>query len=194
VKELELTVRVRNNRLKQRRDELGLSQKQMADVVGIHHQQYGGLECMRLSPIKDGEWTEPAVKLAEYHGVSIDELFPGAVLEVAQTTAVRKLDGGDVAALLAATSGGRYLLPAPGDAVDHGQLKQILSGAVGALDKRTRDMVVRRFGLDGGSEQTFDQIGEVHGLSVERVRQIIYRALKQIRWAHRELRDFMGGT
>ena len=49
------------------------------------------------------------------------------------------------------------------------------------LSPKERDIVRRRFGLlDGASAQTFDEIAAEAGLSRERVRQLLLRALKKI--------------
>jgi RNA polymerase sigma factor (sigma-70 family) len=52
VKDLELTVTVRNNRLKERRAALGMNQKTFCAAVGIDLNQYQGLESLRVSPLR----------------------------------------------------------------------------------------------------------------------------------------------
>ena len=47
MKELEVTVQLRNNRLKKRRKELNMTQKQIASSINSHTAVYGALETLR---------------------------------------------------------------------------------------------------------------------------------------------------
>jgi hypothetical protein len=52
---------------------------------------------------------------------------------------------------------------------------------VDSLPKRSKDVVTRRFGLDGTDSQTLESIGQEYGITRERVRQIVNQSLKRIR-------------
>lgn len=56
-----------------------------------------------------------------------------------------------------------------------------LHTALNTLDERTKAIISMRFGLDGRKPMTLDQIGEVYGLSRERVRQIEKTVMTQLR-------------
>jgi RNA polymerase primary sigma factor len=56
-----------------------------------------------------------------------------------------------------------------------------LATALEALDPRMRQVVLRRFGLDGETPQTLEDLGSDLGITRERVRQIENRALRQLR-------------
>jgi DNA-directed RNA polymerase delta subunit/acid stress-induced BolA-like protein IbaG/YrbA len=49
------------------------------------------------------------------------------------------------------------------------------------VPERTRDIISRRFGLEGERPETLESIGQVHGVTRERVRQIVEDGLSQIR-------------
>jgi hypothetical protein len=49
------------------------------------------------------------------------------------------------------------------------------------LQPRAQDVVARRFGLQGGAAQTLEAIGKDHGITRERVRQIIEDSLQSVR-------------
>jgi RNA polymerase primary sigma factor len=49
------------------------------------------------------------------------------------------------------------------------------------LDDRERRIIVSRYGLDGASEQTLEQLGRELGITKERVRQIEARAQNKLR-------------
>lgn len=53
--------------------------------------------------------------------------------------------------------------------------------ALETLPSRHRDVIVRRYGLKDGHEQTLKEIGEAFGVSVERVRSIEGQAFQQLR-------------
>ena len=58
-----------------------------------------------------------------------------------------------------------------------------LREALATLDPRLQRVVTLRFGLDGGTPYTLDEIGEDVGVTRERVRQLETRALRQLRLA-----------
>ena len=56
----------------------------------------------------------------------------------------------------------------------------LIPESLSALTPRERYIVVRRFGLDGNSPETLQQIGEYFQVTKERIRQIEARALRKI--------------
>lgn len=72
-----------------------------------------------------------------------------------------------------------------GDAIELAVERRILatrvSRALRRLDARSRDIIRRRFGFGGRDPEPLVSIGERHGLSRERIRQIEKRALALIR-------------
>ena len=70
----------------------------------------------------------------------------------------------------------------PETAVYHSEMSAILKSALTVLRPRERDIITRRFGLDGkGGGETLDEIGDSWGLTRERVRQIEAMALDRLR-------------
>lgn len=51
------------------------------------------------------------------------------------------------------------------------------------LSERDHHIIIRRFGLDGDECHSYEELGREHGLSRERIRQIITRALERLRRA-----------
>ena len=58
---------------------------------------------------------------------------------------------------------------------------KVASSLVSGLGSRVKDIVSRRFGLAQENPETLEAIGSVHGITRERVRQIVEDALRQIR-------------
>ncbi len=100
MKTLRLVLRVKNNRLVRLREEEGLSLTECARLASVPVSTLSGLECLRISPravpqgkyrrsqsAVDGEadprvWTPSAQKIAAFHGMSCDWLWPDEVREL----------------------------------------------------------------------------------------------------------------
>ena len=66
-----------------------------------------------------------------------------------------------------------------------------LAQALRSLDDRMRQVVERRYGLDGEPPQTLEELGTELGITRERVRQIETRALRQLRLAAPDLQLYL---
>jgi RNA polymerase primary sigma factor len=67
--------------------------------------------------------------------------------------------------------------------IDARRVREALEDVLDVLDPMETDVVRRRFGLGGDPPMTLRQVGEVHGLSRERIRQLQNRALRKLRGA-----------
>lgn len=63
------------------------------------------------------------------------------------------------------------------------------------LTERERDVIIRRFGFFGHHEHTLEEVGQLYGITRERIRQIESKALKKLKHPSRarKLRDFTRG-
>ena len=59
--------------------------------------------------------------------------------------------------------------------------KETILNVLNTLDEREKDILIKRFGLDNGIQKSLDQVGEMVGLTRERVRQIEISALTKLR-------------
>lgn len=69
----------------------------------------------------------------------------------------------------------------PADQTHHHSRCQTLRRWLSALNQRQRDVVVRRYGLDGFEATTLENVGEDVGLTRERVRQLQLDAVRRLR-------------
>ncbi len=69
----------------------------------------------------------------------------------------------------------------PLENVFNAQAKSAVSEVLDTLDARERQVIILRFGLDGGDARTLDECGKVLGLTKERIRQIENKALHKLR-------------
>jgi transcriptional regulator with XRE-family HTH domain len=163
MKELELTLRIRNNRLKERRLALGMTQNELATEIGVTRDAYGALETMRRSPLiyidkPKARWAGVALAIARYHRVAPEELFPDTVLKVKTTFAVKRMDSRDVESLLTSAGHSLSLPPAPDEALEAKDLKTSVDEVLEILSPRQAEVLRMRFGLDGRHEQTLEEI------------------------------------
>ena len=180
MKELEVTLRVRNNRLKQRRTELGMTQPELAVAAEVGVTEYRELEQLRRSPHQsNGEWRKPALQLAKFHCVPVEDLFPASIRSVKEHTVVRLVDGAEVFPLL--SNHQERLLESPDSKLEKAELLRAINENLSHLNEREREVIRLRFGLDGREETTLDEIAKKFGLSRERIRQIERRALRILR-------------
>jgi RNA polymerase primary sigma factor len=80
------------------------------------------------------------------------------------------------------------------DAVSFTMLQAQLRSVLGTLSEREASVVRLRFGLTDGQPRTFDEIGHVHGVTRERIRQIETKTMAKLRHPSRSeaLCDYLG--
>jgi RNA polymerase primary sigma factor len=81
----------------------------------------------------------------------------------------------------------------PVEAVSFTLLQEQLHAILGTLSEREADVVSLRFGLSDGRPRTLDEIGQVYGVTRERIRQIESKTLSKLRHPSRSrlLRDYL---
>jgi RNA polymerase sigma factor (sigma-70 family) len=196
MKELEVTVRVRNNRLKERREALGMSQPELAAAAGVSLTAYRELEALRRSPRIEGQgswrWREIALQLARFHCVEPEELFPPTVMAVGTPVASRRVNGDDIFPLLTAHQ--ERLLESPEVAHERTEIRERVQQALASIPPRDAKVLRLRFGLDDGVERTLEEVGVDLDVQRERVRQLEARALRTLRHPSRGLADLASGS
>ena len=60
-------------------------------------------------------------------------------------------------------------------------LKSSIDEIISSLDPRESEIIIKRYGFDGGQPQTLEELGESMGVSRERVRQLENRALEKLK-------------
>ena len=61
------------------------------------------------------------------------------------------------------------------------RMQDAVKGMLGRLNDRERRIIVSRYGINGASEKTLEQLGKEEGITKERVRQIESSTLVKIR-------------
>lgn len=69
----------------------------------------------------------------------------------------------------------------PEDQVMEQSMRTAVRGLLSTLSDKEQDIITRRFGLNGTKPMSLKEIGEVYGLTKERIRQIEKRALERLK-------------
>jgi len=81
----------------------------------------------------------------------------------------------------------------PEESVTFTILQEQLMQVLGGLTQREADVIKARYGLTDGQPKTLDEIGKVHGVTRERIRQIESKTISKLRHPSRSqsLRDYL---
>ena len=71
--------------------------------------------------------------------------------------------------------------PGPVDATSNAMLSEALTEILGTLTEREADVLRMRFGMYGGRTHTLEEVGQIFGVTRERIRQIENKAIRKLR-------------
>ena len=162
IKEFEIRIKIRNNLLIQRREALGLNNKEIAKLMGLSLGNYNNYENLIIKPLKTNiylrteenpeglstEWKESALKIAEFYQVAPDELWPDVIFKVQNNMLLRKVGAEIVEALLGKAT--LYTSLPPSELYELKEKAQIVKDAVSTLPELYQIILNKRFSLDGG--------------------------------------------
>lgn len=159
--ELCVTVTLRNNLLLARRQALGMSQKAVANAIGIDVNRYCGLESMRLKPVVSAgaRWSKAAEAIARFYEVEPQDLWPDTILGVVANRITSTVSARDVRLMCYPET----IAPSASEEYDKIELKAAISKAIQSLPARERQALTLGFGLDDGVDRTDREVGATIG-------------------------------
>lgn len=82
--------------------------------------------------------------------------------------------------------------PGPVDATSNAMLSEALTEILGTLAEREADVLRMRFGMYDGRTHTLEEVGQIFGVTRERIRQIENKAIRKLRHPSRakKIKDF----
>jgi len=179
---IEAEIRLRNAVLRQRRVALGLTQKQLGDLIGVTAHTICQIETMRGSGSR-----EVLERLAEVLGCTADDLhikWPKEVPTIG--TVVKDIEPHALEAYMdvvrcRALEMAKDPAVTAGAAEEYIDRKNQISKALDTLTFREREVIKMRYGI--GTDDiayTFEEIGRKFKVTRECVRQIEARALRKL--------------
>lgn len=177
-REFRVEINIRNNRLKARRLALGLSAAALCRRLGLNNSVYGKYEACKGAPLtKRNGWNRYATTLAKFYRTTEEDLFPDVVLAVTKPDVVREIGAEEMAVFAAAPEPPQL----PDAALMAAETASVVRNSLSGLTTKERDILRMRFGLDGGEEMTYVEIGQHFGVSSTRVAAIADVAMRKLR-------------
>ena len=161
----------------QRREELKLSCRDLAEKIGISTYNYYALESCKVSPVnkQTSKWKKSVIQISEFYFCEPEELFPEEIQKIQETKIEKKLDFDDIPFLQSQIE---PLLLSPYEKMEENEkivaIRKVLATG---LTKRQEQILKYRF----YENLTLKEIGDKLGVSRERIRTIESQALRRLR-------------
>ena len=178
-------IKVRNNRLITLIEEQYGTVAQFAKACKLSQGQVGDYCNLKDSPItkkrvNDGcyDWKPTASNIAEALGVLPEEIWPEHLQQIQLNTNKSHVvvTAGQIAGFIENLSETDPLLTQIKE-----EQKELVHKALETLTTREAKVLNLRFGIEDGHAKTLREIGDVIGVSTERVRHIEAKALRKLR-------------
>jgi len=175
---LEVLVSARNYRLREARFEKGLTQQQVAKCIGITPYKLGEYERLQAHYSQ-----EIASKITGFYERPIEYFFPEVIRSAternADMTRSYTLSQLELASMQTEMLG--YDVKRPDGIIEEYELQEGLKKAVDSLSPGEAEVINLRFGLNNNHPMTFEEIGEIRGVTSAGARQILNGALQRLR-------------
>ncbi len=174
--------RLKNAALVEFMAEKGWSQARLARELGVHRTQISDWVLLKNAPVGDAILK----KIEKLLGQLSEDIFPDFFRSKEWREARKQLPKEHVVVreipVQKLLQSGRLALPSPEEEYDKKELREVVAHILGSLSPKERIILDLRFGFSGEDEPlTYEEIGEVLGVSRERVRQIGARVLRQLK-------------
>lgn len=175
-----------NWKMRQRRVEMELSQRELAKVVGFNADDVGRIERLLDVPGNIDVVNGKLARVADALEIDFDVLFPQDYLAMLQTKKLPRQRSPYLwcreVSFEELTAGAEVSqLPSPGETVETEGLYSALRSVLSSLPEREQCILQLRYGLTGGEPLTLKEVGKVLGITQERVRQVEGKALRRLR-------------
>lgn len=181
--DIRLEARLKNGALVRAREELGLTAKAAAEGIGVSYQTYINCEGMKYFP--SSQMAERICGFYRDQGVFMleEDIFPEELRGVKKGKLIAERTVSRLELLSLGEASHRHLLPpvTMGEEVEEGELKDSLENALNTLRPRDASILRLYYGLGEQESMTLKEIGELIGVSTERVRSLRNRGLDELR-------------
>ena len=162
------------------------SQKALADHLGVHQMYMNDWINFKRSPdfiAHPDRWSEVESKLLQLTGHTLDEIFPPEIRSAEFQKRQRRIDAIVEMPIERLMEAGLVpkQLTAPDNLLFAREQSDVIAHVLGTLKPREAEVIKMRFGLDGYSEHTLDDLVPKFKVTRERIRQIEIKALNKLR-------------
>lgn len=185
-------IRVRNNRILSKIDEIGRRPGQsLADDIGIPYlalNEYINVKCSPLD--KEMNIKKTAQLMCDFFKCSLWDLFTQEHIDtLEENTSSVNVSADDIKQVISfagliAEKEAAHLLSDPYEYRRILEMEGFVGGSLDGLSPKMQDVIRKRFGLDGFNEMTLKAIAEEYECSVERIRSLEMDALRRLRLYH----------
>lgn len=192
MKAIELTVTVRNNRMKKARLNHGLSQIRLASLTGVTLQRVNELENLHKIKFSTNRCVQENQilalfshknKIANALDSTVEEMFPKELSRVKGRRVVREID---VPEAMQLNTNGELLRLKAAEAnefkkMEMGDPQETMGKVLATLSLRERQIIRERFGFESGYPKCLEEVANIFHVTRERVRQIEAKAIRKLR-------------
>jgi len=177
----EITIRARNARILRLIRAQGFATiRQFCAAKSLGYAQTLNLINSREPAIANDTWTPHARRLAAALNADVASLFTARQALGGIKSVTRETTEENLIALTEAQTETALIEESQDDRIARIERSAALDAAMNTLTPRERDIITRRFGMEGDAE-TLEQIGKSFGVSGPRVREVELKALRKIR-------------
>jgi len=189
--EYRIKVSVKNNLLLTAIEEAGYkTQSEFAKAAGIRETELGRLLSLKSAPItRYGEFSLVAKAVMEALGACPTDLWTEEQLtmELPKNTAEATVGFKDLMAIQSRMTG-NLIEYDPSDKVNDSFVSKKVNEVLDELTPREKKVMQLRYGVDGAVEHTYEEIGDMYGVTRERIRQIEAKALRKMKNPNEDFR------
>lgn len=190
-----------NWKMRARRAELGLTQKNLADLTGMKQNQISSIEILKQP---GGDWLTKLEAISDHLDMEFCDLFPEDYIRALLNSRLRCGVGPPIIAKevelthLLEQHDNPLLTSTIEKDVEQIQSKELAKKKVSeffeTLTPRQRVVIKMRYGLEGHDSMTLSEVGQALNLSRERIRQIEIAALEYMRTGEKPLSVYFKQT
>jgi DNA-directed RNA polymerase sigma subunit (sigma70/sigma32) len=188
--------------MRNRRKELGLTQRQLAEMAGTNQASISQIELLK-NPTKGKTKhflnlvNQKLRRIAQCLDMDFEELFPEDYLEMLearilpQSTHYQWIYDVSLDQLPSPENYPALLAPSPEEMMEGEILVEAMAEVVKVLPPKLAKVIRLRYGLEDGIQHTLEDVGLMFGVSKERIRQYELKALGYLRAPHSKSRRLL---
>jgi DNA-directed RNA polymerase sigma subunit (sigma70/sigma32) len=153
----------------------------LADTIGMNRTVIYRIVSMKSAALDEKGYYRPeALRIAEFLNCTPQDIYPPAQMRgtMKENTAQVTANANEIDSL---TSSLRTLAFSPERKMILDEAKRALKAVMMTLTPKEQRILDLRYGLTYGEEKTLDEVGEMFGVSRERIRQMASKAMRKMR-------------